>query len=498
MKKLIFASGLLALLATATSCEKYDIYPEQFDSVFTIRDAGTKEISLYATDQMIEYPVTIMKGGYDPETKSTATLKVMNQAEFDEYNDNLGGLPYVLIAPECYSLSATEQVRESLYEFDSADKKAVVANVYIKPAEIHKWISDNADVIGKNTPVIPITLVSETDTVNAYSNVELLKVSVSQPEFHFSVDVVTTRTLNRQTFGPKGDNDYKVNATISIPCNNPWGFTMNLVDDPDVIEDYNDDCGTSYRVLPDSCYTFKPTYEFKPGVKSLPIELTITPDDLQIGKIYAVGIRFANLRQDGKEALVWDSENNPGEALALDTDRIMIFTVRVNNNLLLEKINLSTDNVTANDGDASEGSLAELFDGNVSTYFHSNWHGTAGHDETYGSYLEITLPEEMTSFRFDMVARHNNNNGIPRKICLFGTNEPNNWPTTPFATITGIESQMSAQGSSGTFGTDDEPFTDNKAYKYIRFCVMEAPGGILTSTGSSASWALAELILYGK
>ncbi|MDE7335448.1 MAG: DUF1735 domain-containing protein, partial [Muribaculaceae bacterium] len=365
MKKLIFASGLLALLATATSCEKYDIYPEEFDSVFTIRDAGTKELTLYATDSQIEYPVTIMKGGYDPEVHSTATLKVMNQEEFDAYNADLGGLPYILIAPECYSLSATEQVRECLYDFDSAEKKAVVANVYIKPAEIHKWISENAAVIGKNTPVIPITLVSETDTVNAYANVELLKVSVSQPEFHISVDVVTTRTLNKQTFGPNpGDNDYTVNATISIPCNNPWGFTMNLVADPEVIEDYNDDNGSTYRILDKANYTFKSAYEFTPGVKSLPIELTIAPDDLQVGKTYAVGIRFSGSKNGEAPAIVWDdADNNPGDALKLDTDRIMIFTVRVNNNMILEKVNLNASMVTGNDVEATEGSIANLFNG---------------------------------------------------------------------------------------------------------------------------------------
>ena len=65
MKKVIFASGLLALMAAATSCEKYDIYPEEFDSVFTIRDSGTKDLTLYSTDEVSEYPFMITKGYSD-------------------------------------------------------------------------------------------------------------------------------------------------------------------------------------------------------------------------------------------------------------------------------------------------------------------------------------------------------------------------------------------------------------------------------------------------
>ncbi len=501
MKKLIFASGLLALLATATSCEKYDIYPEDFDSVFTIRDAGTKELALYATDQVVEYPVIIMKGGYDPETKSTATLKVMNQEEFDAYNADLGYLPYVLVAPECYSLSATEQVRESLYEFDSADKKAVVANVYLKPSLIHKWISENADLIGNNTPVIPITLVSETDTVNSYASVELLKVAVSQPEFHFSVDEVTSRNLNKQTFSPNvGENDYKVSATIEIPCLNPWGFTLNLVDDPSIISDYNDDYGTTFRILNKEYYTFQPTYEFKPGVVKLPIELTITPDDLAIGKTFAVALRFANPKQDGKEAIVWDDpENNPGDALKLDKDRIMIFTVRVNNNKLLTEVNLNANMVTSNDVHTSDGGgVAALFDNDPSSYFHS-WYdagNSSARNATYGSYLEITLPEPKTLFRFQLQCRNSNAAGAPKTVYLYGTNDPNNWPTTPFGQITNMTEKLNGGGAVGDFGTDDLPFGDGtKEYKYIRFCVMEAASGSLTAAGATY-WNAAEFKLF--
>ncbi len=106
MNKYIIASGLLALMAAATSCDKYDLYPEDFDGIFTIRDSGTKDLVLWSTDESKEVPFIVMKGGYDPEVTSTATLKVMNAAEFQQYNENLGTLPYILVGDECYSFSA--------------------------------------------------------------------------------------------------------------------------------------------------------------------------------------------------------------------------------------------------------------------------------------------------------------------------------------------------------------------------------------------------------
>lgn len=496
MKKIIIASGLLALMAAATSCDKYDIYPEDFDGIFTIRDAGTKDLVLYATDDATEVPFIVMKGGYNPDVVSKATLKVMNDQEFLAYNENLGTLPYILVGSECYSFSSQpgEDVYAVDYVFDSANKKAETTNLYVRPRQIKSWIENHADeiAVGDLTPVIPVTLTSETDTVNSYGNVTLLKVEVRVPEFTIDVSTVTTRTVNKQTFDPEGPNVYSPDANFSMPCDNPWGFKLNLVADPYAVEDYNDDHGTSYIPLPADKYTLQTMYDFTPGTTYMPLKLDIYLDELPIKKTYAVAVKLA------PNAIEWyDAENNPGDALYVDKDMLMIFTIRVNDSVVLQKVNLSTANVTTNDQDTAEGPLANLFDGDVNTFFHSNWHAATGHDATYGSYLEITLPSAMANFRFDITARHNNNNGIPKKVCLFGTNDSANWPTTPFATISNMESQLTAAGASGSFGTDDTPYGDGKSYKYIRFCVMEAPGGILTSTSSNASWSAAELVLYG-
>lgn len=499
MKKTIIASGLLALMAAATSCDKYDIYPEDFDGIFTIRDAGTKDLVLYATDDATEVPFVVMKGGYDPDVVSKATLKVMNDEEFQEYNDNLGTLPYILVGNECYSFSpnADENVYSMDYIFDSADKKAETAKLYVRPRAIKYWLDAHADdiAVGDLTPVIPVTLTSETDTVNSYGNITLLKVEIRIPELAADMSTsVSSSIVNLQNYAPGDEITFSPDINYSMPCENPWGFTLNFICDPEIVEDYNYDNGTNYKALKPENFEFVPSYEFTPGTTYMPLKLTLKLTGLRAQKNpYAVGIML-----DPEKPIVWDDPvNNPGDALALNKEKIMIFTVRLVDNKNLEAINLSTANVSTNDQDTTEGPLANLFDGDVNTFFHSNWHAASGHDPIYGSYLEITLPSEMSAFRFDLTARHNNGNGIPKKVCLFGTNDPNNWPSSPFATIDDMNEVLTGQGASGSFGTDEEPFSDGNSYRYLRFSVMEAPGGVLNSTSSSASWAAAELVLYG-
>lgn len=511
MKKLIFASGLLALMAAATSCEKYDIYPEQFDSVFSIRDAGSKDITLYATDDVYGYPVVIMKGGYDPEVQSTATIKVMNDDEFMAYAESLGAIAsYIKIGKECYSFSAEEgdePVLEQTYEFMSADKKAEIATLYIRPRSVLNWIEENEEQLAGNevTPVIPVILTSATDTVSTYSNALLLKIDIKTPALTFDVPSapsVVPRTYNKQNFVDSDPSTYTYSPVVNfqIPCANPWGFKLKVISDHkrirDIVDDYSLESGIALRMLPETAYTLNPEIVFEPGTETQQLDLKITVKDLDVNKVYAVAVAF-----DG-DGLYWDDENNnPGNALAFDKSKYMIFTIRVINSVPLKKLALDESMVTANDcmeGDG--GGVPALFDNDPATWFHSYYSaaGSVNRTETYGSYLEITLPEAKSLFRFSMQCRNSNALGAPRVVYLYGKNDENEWPTTPFARISNMNEagKLDAGGAIAEFGTDEEPFGDGiQSYKYIRFCVMESASGSLTAPGTTF-WNAAELQLY--
>lgn len=496
MKKSIIASGMLALLALASSCDKYDIYPEDYDGVFTIRNAGTKDLTVYATDDIAEVPFIVMKGGYKPELVSEATLKVMSDEEFSAYQETAGNLPYVAVSPDCYSFSPNldEDIQEVNYTFASKDDKSRTTNLYVRPRVLKAWLEENAELIGENTPVIPVSLQSATDKVDPYGNLSIIKLAVRTPEMAVDVEDLTARTINASTLTPGEANYYTPEANFSIPCENPWGFTLHVASNNTAVAKYNVANKTSFVVLPADSYELQTDYHFEPGVTSMPLSLKIDVSKLDLLRTYAVAVVI-----NKKEPITWDDENNnPGDALVVEGGKVMIFTVRVVDVVTLEKIDLSTSNVTTNDQEPSEGALAGLFDGDTNTYFHSGWSVANTREATYASYLEIELPKAMSMFRFNMTTRNSPTAaGYVKTVHLFGTNDKNSWPTEPFAVITDMNQILNGAAIGGEFGTDEEPFRAPDNVQYLRFCVMESGGGSLGSTTGQIYWCASELELFG-
>jgi len=73
-----------------------------------------------------------------------------------------------------------------------------------------------------------------------------------------------------------------------------------------------------------------------------------------------------------------------------------------------ELIELSAENFSTNAQEASEGPIANICDGDISTYFHSDWHGNVAENH----YIEVSLPEglDLTSFSFGWIDRGNRQN----------------------------------------------------------------------------------------
>ncbi len=496
MKKIFFASGLLALMASTTSCDKYDIYPEEFDGVFSIKDSGTRELTVYSTDVTAEVPFVVMKGGYDPAHNSSATLKVMNDTEFAEYQESSGNSYTVRVGSECYSFSpsATENIYSVDMSFDSEDKRYEVHTLYIRPSVLKTWMDQNAASIGERTPVIPVTLVSEQDTVSSYANVTLVSLDLQTPSLTADVNGVVARTINRSTLLSEGNNFYKPEANFSIPCDNPWGFKLHVHADDQAITDYNAANGTNYIPLDPSAYTLQTEYHFTAGTTYLPLNLSIDLDKLNLLNLYAIAVKV-----DHDNPITWDdAQNNPGDALGIDNEMTLIFTVRVIDVVTLNKIQLSTANVKTNDQEPSEGPLSDLFDGNTSTFFHSGWSVANPRESVYASYLQIELPEQMSMFRFNLTNRNSPTAaGYVKTVYLYGSNDPDNWPTVPFAKIENMTDQLYEAVAVGSFGTDEQPYLSESSIRYLRFCVMESGGGSLGTTTGAIYWCASELELYG-
>lgn len=154
------------------------------------------------------------------------------------------------------------------------------------------------------------------------------------------------------------------------------------------------------------------------------------------------------------------------------------------------RIPLTVSMLSANATEPSEGSLAELIDGNVNTYYHSLWSTSSPGKEPH--YLQINMSElPLQSLRFEYDGRHNGNGaGDVKRVGIWGSNNGNNW------TLIGKET-YTLPGSRGQHVNPNEDVIGDIPYKYIRF-VPEARRDVdpIDPSGSNGWWNMADIYLY--
>lgn len=84
----------------------------------------------------------------------------------------------------------------------------------------------------------------------------------------------------------------------------------------------------------------------------------------------------------------------------------------------------SADQLSGNANESSEGSLANLIDGNTTTYYHSSW-SAEGPDENH--YLQVVLPEAVDKVAVKWYKRTQNNANRPAKITVMGLKDGGSW-----------------------------------------------------------------------
>lgn len=162
------------------------------------------------------------------------------------------------------------------------------------------------------------------------------------------------------------------------------------------------------------------------------------------------------------------------------------------------RIQLSDCVVTASSQEGSEGPLADMYDGNTGTYWHSRWSSNANgyhnYSPEYGVYIDIELPtgKTLTKFQFIYSIRSTNNNGRPREVVYAYSNDGTNWTRISGATAT--SDMDAAAGAWVSLPYKEIP----AAAHYLRFGITKAGDGPNWLTGGGSSTALGELQLYGE
>ena len=549
MKKLFIASGLLALMAAATSCDKYDIYDDQYGDVMLIKDGGDVDMDVYSTDDYADRYISVIKGGHSPERVSHANLRVMTNDDFNKYvEDNIGenfsGLG--IVDADLFDLiDANGNVTKSIeYTFSGENDRYFGATLRVKSSEYCKWYRSpevQAQLANKEF-IIPIGLYSETDSVNEYNNVLMVSlndldpvITCDVPDGGFDIEELSRRRLINDA--GKG-LVYEPEVYLTLPCKNPWGFGVRIVEPKAAaVPEYADEkkstpltylkndkestdketgvvtpAVTRWEITDrrefevyksDNLSGTEEAYtvNFPAGVTKARIPLKIYLDNIDpnemLNKNLVVPIVIENKTAKSRtNAIAWDDNENKPSWDVVKT-LITATTFQVGVKVIEAPIDLDDSCVTSNDCEPSEGSINGLFDDDLSTFFHSGWTVAFDRSAPYGSYLEITLPEEIDAVYFNITAR-STNPCSPKKIDLYYSNEidnENSW--VKFATAT--NTKKLASGQSFEIGKIDKMYQAPETFKYLRFCVIENDKGEnLCSSSKTIYWNLAELKLYGK
>ena len=355
MKKIAFFS--LAVMLTLSACESYDdIIPAEYNKILSIKDGGEQNLTLYNSGEQTEYNITTIKAGADPSQVAQATLSVMNVQQFEAYLAEVGRTFQILPA-DCYGLADNEM------NFTSSDTWKI-SKLTINPERVKSYL-DVAKANGGAEYVIPLILTSPTDSILSTSSRIILKsIEVIKPSVLFQ-DITDHKVLKEipATGG-------KVTLPLGMQIDNLWDFNALV----------SYDAATSS--IPASEFTLENDgkVHFTPGTTgSLDVNFP------QMNHAVAdIGLKITDI--DGKE---FDYDPTP-----------VVLTVRVPQYPLTESM------ISSNATEPSEGSIANLLDGDVNTFFHSAW--SVNVDGQH--YIQLTLPEAVSKFAFSYTNRAANGN----------------------------------------------------------------------------------------
>ena len=151
----------------------------------------------------------------------------------------------------------------------------------------------------------------------------------------------------------------------------------------------------------------------------------------------------------------------------------------------------STETSTQYAGD--NGGADALWDGNVSTYWHTKYNsGPDVRDDVYGAYVDVTLTNNITTlFQLKYNVRSTGNGQRPYKF-VFGYSTDGSTFTRLPGYVSTTAMQNAAAGAQVTVPGIPIP----ESCKYIRIGVAESAQGVISSSSSGKYAAMAELEVY--
>lgn len=387
MKNLYIASAMIALMLAGASCSNdYDIYPTEYDKVLMIKDAGASEITVYSTDTKASFKMTILKGGVTAGSTAKATLRVMSDTEFSDYLAE-SGRPYTLLPANCFSFSPDSKTSSLEVEFGT-DETYKIVDVYIESAAFGEYMETYDGSLYQ--PALPVILESNDASINTESSETFILPTYVEPSIALEESglVELTRTGNTMSFD------------VTLPIENQWDINFTIALDPAYVAAYNEANETEYTVADASAIlNLKDSYTMPKGQSTMTVSFDIDPKKLTYTDVIPIKLVSCDV---------------PGIEVDEATSKLMAPVKR--------RITISEGMLSTNALEPSEGSLANLLDGDPTTFFHSCW--SVSVDGKH--WLEVSLPEAYTTVQIEYWNRISGSTNTPAWFNLYtGTNDDN-------------------------------------------------------------------------
>lgn len=153
--------------------------------------------------------------------------------------------------------------------------------------------------------------------------------------------------------------------------------------------------------------------------------------------------------------------------------------------------------MTGNRTESKEGSIGGAFDGNLTTYYHTNWSSSAAFDDY--DWIQVDLGKDVQNLFLKVTQRHNNRNGNPSRIALVapadGEDLSGAWTDTLYSDTLIYQYSTPYPGGAIDNTTAVATIDLGKAVQNLRFVVLQTKANQHFG-GIGPCWHVAELRFY--
>lgn len=476
MKKIHFVFMLLGMVFVSTSCEDDNKnYTDEFAAVLYYKDEF-KEFDFYNVNEDVVLPVTVIKGGHNPEIQTEITLVPFTEEEMTAYNTSTGQ-SYKLLPPEYYITPATVTI--------ASGERYKIVDVIFK--------STIGSLAGKtNDYLLPFHLISSSGRVNEDKSQIYLKPNVMTP--FISMEQTGEQEIRMDVTDADEPKSFDINVYLDMV--NEWEFSVDIEADEEelqaAVEAYNTHNGVHYGLLPQANRAFVSSLPFTGEENSKTLSVTLNKEGLSIGD-YLLPVILK-----GCEGMPFYVSEDICYIHVMVTETLPEISLKDN-------ATLSASSTVQWGGEGIE----NLWDGNTGTHWQSIWTSwgdipTALHDPTYGVYIDISLsgPYSVTKqVAFEYATRKSDGDAVPNHIVIYaGTSKDD---IRIIGELKRAEDQLPITGDTWFKSKNFSLGGGDDAVTFLRLAILSQynakSGSVADLTAENfKSVVISELRLYGK